>query len=214
LINRNENKLTLKNKKMKKISIQIAAIIVLLNACSPATQLTKTWTDPSVTAGGFEPFKKVLVLASLKDVTGNRIAEDKLAAQFTKGNAVPSYSYLQSSDTVQSLVDAKLKQDGFDGLVTMRLADVDKSLYVQGGAYGYGGYYGGRYGYGHSGATVSVDHSYIVETCIYSLASGKLLWSGTTSTLNPDNLERAIDDIIAADKAQLVKQGLMKSEVR
>lgn len=196
---------------MKKYSLLAVSLIILLSGCGPSTSLTKTWTDPSVTESGFKPFNKVLVIAKIKDETGNRIAEDRICAQFKRGNATPSYLYLQTKDTVQSDVDARLQKDGYDGLVTMRVTDVDQSVSMQGG----GGYYGGGYGYGryyggfYNAPTYSVDKSYLVETCIYSLTNGKLLWSGTTSTFNPANLDEMLDGIISSVKNQLVKQGLM-----
>ena len=194
------------NTELKIKSILMMGILWMLAACSPSTQLTKTWTDPSVKASEFKPFTKVLVMSRLKDETGNRIAEDKLVAQFKPGIAVQSYSYLQPGDSVAAAVDTKLQKDGFDGLVLMRLVEINKSLNVQ--TTGYGGYYG--YRYGGASTTVSEDKTFMVETTIFSIASGKMLWSGTTSTLNPSSLEKAIDDIIAADKAQLIKQGLIK----
>jgi len=194
------------NTELKIKSILMMGILWMLAACSPSTQLTKTWTDPSVKASEFKPFTKVLVMSRLKDETGNRIAEDKLVAQFKPGIAFQSYSYLQPGDSVAAAVDAKLQKDGFDGLVLMRLVEINKSLNVQ--TTGYGGYYG--YRYGGASTTVSEDKTFMVETTIFSIASGKMLWSGTTSTLNPSSLEKAIDDIIAADKAQLIKQGLIK----
>ncbi len=204
------------NSKTSIKTLTIFCLITLLIACSPSTQLRKTWTDPSVSGSTFKPFKKVLVVARLKDESGNRIAEDKMAAQFKKGVAVQSYSYLLASDTVQGAVDARLQKDGFDGLVLMRLTDMEKSLNVQNNSYGgyYGGYYGRYYGapYGYGGTTVTEDKEYIVETTIYSLVDGKLLWSGTTSTLNPTSLGQSIDDIIYAVKTQLFKQGLIKQE--
>ena len=190
------------NSKIK--SLTLFYFIITLIACSPSTRLTKTWTDPSVSASTWKPFNKVLVMARLKDETGNRIAEDKLVKQFKPGVAVPSYTYLQPSDTIQGSVDTRLQKDGFDGLVLMKLVDVQQSVSVQNS--GYGGYYGMRYGM----TTVSTDHEYLVETTIYSLASGKMLWSGTTSSFNPSSLSQTIDEIIRADKNQLIRQGLIK----
>lgn len=177
--------------------------ISMLPGCGPTTVLTRTWTDPSVKAETFKPFTKILVICRVKDETGSRIAEDKLVAQIKNGVGIPSYSYLHASDTVQKDVDARLKKDGFDGLLIMRLVDVATDVSV----YNSGGYY--RYGYGGN-TSVYVDKNYMVETNIYSLITGKLLWSGTTSSMNPSSLETTLDEIIAADKAQLVKQGLIK----
>ena len=66
------------------------------------------------------------------------------------------------------------------------------------------GYYGGSPGY------YQEDKTYYVETNIYSLKSNKLLWSGTTSSLNPSKLDQTIDDIINTLRAQMQKQGLIK----
>lgn len=177
-------------------------------SCSPSTKIEKTWTDPSFTPSG-TPFNKVLVMGLMRDESTRRIAEDKMVAQFKNVTAVPSYQYLQASDTVRSEVEEKLKKDGFDGVVVMRLADVDKSTsYVPGTTYG--GWYGYRGWYGSPGY-YQEDKTYYVETNFYSLQSNKLLWSGTTSSLNPSKLDNTIDQIIAALKGQLQKQGLLKS---
>jgi hypothetical protein len=107
------------------------------------------------------------------------------------------------------VVEERLKKDGFDGVVVMRLADVDKSTsYVPGTTYG--GWYGYRGWYGSPGY-YQEDKTYYVETNFYSLQSNKLLWSGTTSSLNPSKLDNTIDQIIAALKEQLQKQGFIKS---
>lgn len=189
-------------------NLYLFGFVILLAACGPTTVLTRTWTDPSVKSSSFKPFTKILVIARVKDETANRIAEDKLVAQIKNGVGVPSYSYLRASDTVQRVVDARLRKDGFDGLIFMRLVDVATDVTVQNTG-GYGGYYGNRYGYS-GGTNVYVDKNYMVETSIYSIETGKLLWSGTTSSLNPSSLETTLDEIIAADRAQLVKQGLIK----
>jgi hypothetical protein len=153
-----------------------------------------------------QSYKKILVMGLLKDESTRRIAEDKMVAAFKNVTAVQSYSYLQPSDTIRSEVEDKLKKDGFDGVVIMRLADVDKSVsYVPGT--GYGGWYGYRYS---SPGYYQEDKTFYVETNFYSLPDTKLLWSGTTSSLNPNKLDRTIDDVINTLKGQLQKQKLIK----
>ena len=142
----------------------------------------------------------------VKDESSRRIVEDKMVKSFKTVTAVQSYSYLQPADTISEVVDDKLKKDGFDGVVIMRLADVDKSVsYVPGT--GYGGWYGYRYS---SPGYYQEDKTFYVETNIYSLPSNKLLWSGTTESLNPDKLDRVVDDIISALRGQLQKEKLIK----
>jgi hypothetical protein len=200
------------------------SLIGLMLACTPSTQLTRSWSDPSLANGGFKPFNKVLVIAKMKDPASCRTAEDMIVAQFKPGVAVPEYSYLTMTDTVQAVVDAKLLKDGFDGLIVMQLTSVDKSLNYQpgtayGGFYGGGmygrGFYGGGYGgFSATGPTITEDQTFMVQTNVYSLVSQKLLWSGTTSTLNPTSLDQSLKDIIAAIKSNMVSKGLIAAPAK
>jgi hypothetical protein len=191
-------------------------LIGLMFACSPATKLVNTWVDPSLTSETVKPFKNVLVIARIKDVTSNRVAEDKIVAKL-KMPASPSYAFLLPSDTNQVAVDKKLKEKGFDGLIAMRLTEVNETLNYQQGSGGYyGGYYGGRpggyYGYYGSPGYYTQDKTFYVETSIFSLVTGKLMWSGTTASMNPTQLDQTLDEIIYAIRADLTKRGLIKEQ--
>src|SRR3954451_11627695 len=143
----------------------LASFIVFFAACSPSTKMEKTWTDPSFTPASVKAFNKVLVMGLLKDESTRRIAEDKMVEQFKNVTAVQSYSYLQPTDTARSTVEERLKKDGFDGVVVMRLGDVEKST-----SYGPGTRYGGWYGYRYSSpGYYQEDKTFYVETNLYSL---------------------------------------------
>jgi hypothetical protein len=194
----------------RKILVPIL-LMSFLAACGPSTKVSKSWMDPSVTAATWKPFQKVLVLGLVKDDATRRIVEDRLAAQLP-GRAIQSYKYLSATDTVDAEVEAKLVKDGFDGLVYMRLANVEQSTsYVPGTTYG--GFYGYRgYGYGMYGSPgyYQEDKTYNVETNIYALEPPKLLWSGTTASVNPGKLNSTLDDIILAVKDEFQKKGIIK----
>jgi hypothetical protein len=191
---------------MKINTLLTLSMIVLMIACSPSTQITKSWTDPSWKQGDVVPFKKVLVVAPLKDDASRRIAEDKIVASMSRVTAVPSYNYITPADTVQGKLDEKMKKDGFDGIILMRLTDVNKSVsYTQGSSYG--GWYGYRYS---SPGYYSEDKTFYVETNFYAVAGNKLMWSGTTATLNPSQLDKTLDDIIVAIRTELASKGLIK----
>jgi hypothetical protein len=182
------------------------SLVGLMIACSPSTQISKTWTDPSWTQGSPAPFKKVLVVAPLKDEASRRIAEDKIVASITRVTAVQSYNYIKPADTAQGKLDEKMKKDGIDGIILMRLTDVNKSV-----SYNQGSSYGGWYGYRYSSpGYYSEDKTFYVETNFYAVAGNKLLWSGTTATLNPDKLDKTLDDIIIAIRTELYSKGLIK----
>jgi hypothetical protein len=207
-----------------KIKLLVAGISILfLVSCSPSTQIVKTWTDPSLNGATVKTYNKVLVIAQLKDDSSRRIAEDKMVASSPRGNFVASYSYLKPDQKDQNLLVSDLLKDGIEAIILMRLTDISKSTdYVQGTAYyggwGYGGgYYGGR-GYGYGGGYYATpgyyeeNKTYYVETSIFDVQSNKMLWSGTTSTLNPTKANDAIDDIILALKTELNNKGLIKKD--
>lgn len=180
-------------------------LIAFMIACSPATKIEKSWYDPSVDPANIKPFNKVLVVAGVADESSKRIAEDKLVAAMKSGVGVQAYSYLLPSDTNDRQLDAKLKKDGFDGILLMRLKNVEKSTsYVEGT--GYGGWYGYRYS---SPGYYTEDKTYLIETSVYSLEPNKLLWTSTTSTLNPSKFGATMDAIIAVNKAELESKGFL-----
>jgi hypothetical protein len=185
-------------------------LIGLMYACGPSTKLEKSWADPSFATA--QPFKKVLIIAPLKDAAAQRTAEDKITKALKAGVGVPSYSYLSADDTDKATVDAKLIKDGFDGIIEMHLKEVEKSTeYVQGTTYG--GFYGyrGYYGYGsYSPGYYTENKTFMVETNFYSIKEGKLLWSGTTSSLNPTSFNATMDEIIYTIKYELQKKKLIK----
>jgi len=195
---------------MKLKTLLALGLTGLMFACAPTTKLEKSWADPSFNMNTSKPFSKVLVVAPLKDANSQRIAEDKIVAELKKGgavaSAVQSYTVLQASETDQKQTEEKLTASGFDGIVVMHLTDVEKSTsYVQGSSYG------GWYGYRHyDPGYYTEDKTFLVETNFYSLPGSKLLWSGTTSSLNPTSFEKTMDQIIYSIRADLQKKGLIK----
>jgi hypothetical protein len=181
-------------------------LVGLLAGCSPSTSITKSWIDPSFNAQTAQSYKKILVVAPMKDEQSKRIAEDKIVASVKNGKAVQSYTYLTATDTDAKQVEAKMLNDGFDAIILMRLQSVDKSV-----GYSPGTTYGGWYGYRYSTpGYVYEDKTFYVETNFYDLKANKLLWAGTTATLNPTQIDQTLDDIIATVRYELKKKGIIK----
>lgn len=207
-----------------KIKITLAIItIALFVSCGPSTQLTKAWYSPILTTEKVKEYKKVLVIAQLKDEASRRITEDKIASS-SVGNFIPSYQYLKPEQQDQNLVVSSLLKDGIEGIILMRLTDIEKSTsYVPGnmyyGGWGFGrGFYGGYGGWGYGGMGFGMpgyyqqDKTYYVQTNFYDVQSNQLLWSGTTSTIYPTKLDKTLDSIILAIKKELIDKGLLKKE--
>jgi hypothetical protein len=212
--------------KMYQKFILLLTLTVLIVACTPTTQLRKSWSDPSLANSPVKPFKKVFVMVTAKTQENRKIAEDKLVSLIKNGEAIPSYTYVTPADTSQKELVEKLIKDGFDGAITMRVKAVvqtkTKTNYNPGISYDSWYSYGNAYGYSHTYVlgsaskteTPNVDvnsaKDYIIETSIYSLEAKKLLWSGSTASLSAKKVDSAMNGIYSTIKKELLKKGFLK----
>jgi len=201
---------------MKKL-LSFFLITGFLISCEPSTKLVKSWRDPNTTVD-IKSINKILVIALVKDASARRIAEDKLVSVM-KVKGVQSYNYLTDEmvkDNENTKLNERLKSDGFNGVLIMRLLDIDKeTTYVPGSSTG-PAYYGSYYGYYRYAAPsyynagyYKTDKNFIVETTVYTTIPDKLVWSGTTKTVNPENFDKAIEDIAAAVAEKMKKDGFI-----
>ncbi len=205
--------------------ILFLSISGLIIACSPTTQLRKSWADPSLANNPVEPFKKILVLVKSKKEVNRRAAEDQLVSLFKNGKAIQSYTYLAPSDTSKKELVEKLIKDGFDGVVEMHVKAVvqTRTKATSRGTsyeswYSDGNYYAHSYTYtfdksgNNASSNIEVDSpkDYIIETNIYSLETKKLLWSGSTASLSAKKVDSAMTGIFDTIRKELRKKGFVK----
>jgi hypothetical protein len=194
------------------LSVAILALLVTLNGCT-STKLVSSWRNPETTVE-MKKLNKVLVIALLKDENMRRNAEEQLVKHHPEFLA-PSYNIISSEMLKnQELVSETVASGGYDGMIIMRLVDREESTtYVPGN---YPTYYGGWYQYYRYSAPYYYNPGYYqtskyysVETNIYSVNPDKLVWSGITSTLDPDNVKNAIDEIDDVIYAKMKKEGFL-----
>ena len=192
---------------MKKLFLAVF-VIVFAASCGPSTEIVKTWQEPGATVTPNSD-NKALVIAMVKDEGSRRIIEDELVKRLN-AKAVASYTLLSADmlrEASQDALNQKLKEGQFSHILLMRLADVEKdTYYVPGTTTGYYGGYGMYYGYGagmySSPGYYNTDKNYFVETTVYTVNPSKLVWTGTTKTVNPDKVNKTVNDIadIVTDK--------------
>ncbi|MEI6705640.1 MAG: hypothetical protein WCK96_00745 [Methylococcales bacterium] len=201
---------------MKKILFTFIALGLLVSCSS--TSIVSSWKEPSTTLSSNQ-IHKILFIALLKDESYRRQAEDKLVS-LSKGKGIASYAYM-SSDSTKADLEQRVKADAIDLVVIMRLADVQKEtryvpgssdMYGYNGMYGYGGYMGG-YRYAapmyYDPGYYTTDKKYLVETNVYSVDPNKLLWAGTTSTMNPTEIDTTTTEIVNAVVDNMKKEGFL-----
>lgn len=193
-------------------------IFPALISCGPTTKIDKSWRDPAVSVND-SSYHKVLVVGLMKDETTRRIVEDQLVARL-KGKGVASYSASSNDDFKENNIEAlseKLKQNGFDGAIVMRLVDVDKKTnYVPGTTsfqpyyYRFGPYLYRAWSSYSTPGYYTQDKIYYVETNVYSFRRNKLIWSGITSTVNPDRTDKMFNEIDDVVSAQMRQEGFLR----
>ncbi|WP_374507496.1 hypothetical protein [Flavobacterium sp.] len=205
---------------MKKIAPLFALILLL--SCSTNTSIVNSWRDPETTISQ-NKFEKVLVVALVKDETTRRITENRIAS----GNKIFKVSYPYLNDKNLNLTKEQkiqiLKNENFDGVVTMRLVSTEKETqYVPGtntslfyggfgAAYGYGYGFGNWYGmYSpnfYNTGYYKESTIYLVETNIFSLKQNKLIWTGTTKSSYVTDIGETISEIIRTVVKEIQKDG-------
>jgi hypothetical protein len=200
---------------MKKVSLLISAVIFLLS-CGPSTKIEKSWRDPESSISN-DPKNKFLVMAMVKDESSRRVIEDELVKRL-KGMGTPSYTIITPElmkNSSDATLDSIVNLGHYTHILMMRLADVEKeTYYVPGTTTAYYGGYGRYYGYGANFYTspgyYNTDKNYFIETTVYTVTPNKLIWTGTTKTINPSNLKKSVNEIADVVAEQMRKEGFLK----
>ena len=194
--------------------------VAALAACSKTTtSIPLSWRNPSYTDAGFQ---KLFVIGVGEDDGGRRLFEDTFAKSLAEQGAAAQASWgklPQSTQLSEEQIRGAIEGGNFDGVVITRLLKVDESKeYVPPSTYsvpttyhgyGYYGYYGTSYEVVHQPGYFKTNMTFVVETNLYSVATGDLVWSGQSETLNPESLTDVIDSMTAAVAKKLKDEKLI-----
>lgn len=201
--------------------LSFAGLTLMLAGCV-GSPFTNTWRDPQaapVTLQG----QKVLAVVHVADQAARRSAEDALSAELTKRGAqgVPSYSLFPSANPVQDTAAAKAlaQGEGITGVVMMRVVGREQTTQPDVGVsmmYVNDPFYGrpwGAWGMGWNTVWVAqptrTDTRVYVETRVYSLTQNRLLWVGTSQTLNPRSASTVIHQLAESVARELQSNGVL-----
>ena len=149
-----------------------------------STKLAISWKNPNFSGG---TFKNIMVLALNGHASGRAEFEWTIS-------------------------------EGFDAITVSRLVKYDKTVtYVPGQSYPlfpyystFYGYYGALYPTIYSPGYLQTDTTAQIETNFYSTSKpdGELVWTGTSTTVNPRSVSKAIDAVV-----QVVVQEVQKENI-
>lgn len=199
----------------------------LVAGCA-STEIVSQWRDPQYRDG---PLKKVVVFIAAKDEGVRRAAEDRAVAALSGGTkGVASYTLFPDQKVLdkknEQMIKGVLEKQGIDGAIVTRLEAVDKdSVYVPPHTYTgpaavpavaavpYGsfyGYYGYAYSYGYSTPGYTYQETkYRIETLVYRLPQGNIVWTATTESVNPDSRQQVTEELLRIVGQELAKDGII-----
>jgi hypothetical protein len=182
--------------------LAIAALIAATAGGCASTQLTNVYRDPDLAR---VPFRKVLVVFQHADPQLRRALERRMAAEIA--NAVPAHAIF-SDEEVRNVdsVRSRLRDQGFDSTVIMRLTGVEREVsYVPGRLYAAPAYYRDVWGYWGYGWRNVYEPGYLrsdrvvnVATNVYSVVDDKLVFASQSETFNPSSLREVVSEVVTA----------------
>jgi hypothetical protein len=191
---------------MKKMFIVLS---ILASSCS-STKIVQSWKAPEASYTP-EKFQKILIIALAKDEPMRRLAEDKFASRSSNFHAsyliYPNKQIIGDEDRFKSV----LVENGFDGIVTLRLISKDKENNWVAGNYT-GNYWEYRRNYYtpyYQAGYFDENTTYYIETTLFSVKQDKLLWSGITSSTNPSSLKKTIDEMLKEVVERMKKENFI-----
>jgi hypothetical protein len=202
-----------------KALVFLLALSALAGCKKTTTTIPLAWKNPSYTGGSF---KKLFVIGVGKDDSTRRLFEDTFATAIASEGAAAqaSWGHLpQSEQLSKEEIRAAIEGGDFDGVLITRVLGVNQSQEyvppsthtVPTGYYGRGyyGYYGTSYTIVHEPGYYKTNTTFRLETNLYSVATGDLVWSGQSDTLNPESIKGVIDSMTAAVAKKLKSEKLI-----
>jgi hypothetical protein len=206
------------------MKLRLSALIfslcaLALTSCGPTTDLVGSSRAENTTG---LTFRNLLVATVAKDPWRRNMFEQAMKTEITgKGlQAVGSMEIMPLEEQLTKDNIQKAIQDrGIDGVIVMRLVEVDKSqnkVYDRAVLYGSGNAYGSFYGYyAYALATINTpgyvlsDKVVRIETSLFDVKDGRMVWNGLSDTANPSKFSEITKPLSTIVVRELGVQGFV-----
>ena len=187
----------------------VALIAATLTACAARpTEVTTTWRDPVTTP---IQFRRVMAIFVGGDSAMRRKVENRLARNVP--NTVASYTVVPDAELTDTVsVRSRIAEGGYDGVVVLRLTSVGmrtagETVPTVGDPAETLAQYLRR---SPRSALASGQETVItMESRLYSVRDGKLIWAGTSDSFSPLSIGELVDQVVDASIQELRDQRLL-----
>jgi hypothetical protein len=199
------------------LGVVAGAALIVLAACS-ATRVSDVWTDPGYSGG---PLRQVAVFVLGTDEAIRDLVENEFARRLpmsTRG--IGGHGFVPAAEQGDiDKVRARIQAAGFDGAIIGRLVGVEGPQPWERGSLQQvpisyrtlENYYVSTYQEVERSA-FQANTVVRVQTNVYAVASGTLIWSAASQTFNPKETRDAAGDLAKVVVEQLQKVGILAAE--
>jgi hypothetical protein len=191
------------------IALSLAGAHALADA-----KFTTTWGAPEASGTNFKG-KKVAALVISEDLSLRMSGEEALARELAARGIDGAAAYRQIPAPELRNPDAAKRwfaRDGVAGVVALRPVSQDKVKRYTADVWStpYYSTFWGFYPYSWSTTYVigggTTDTVIVVESLVYDIATGKLVWAGVSESTNPKSLQKLVADIVKEAAKKIDKQ--------
>lgn len=186
-----------------RLAVVLALVVgVWLAGCGSNTRLVTQWPAGGVDAAAVAG--RALMVVPMADGARRRQSEDHLAAVWPLADGIPSYPRLPSPDGVpphEAVLAAARATEATTVVVMRMVSDEVQVSEISATPYDMPGYWSRYYRrpYYYYPATREIRTRVIeIETTVYSVDDGSLVWSAVTRTRSPGGGTSSIDATVAA----------------
>jgi len=203
---------------MRRLVITLVLAALFVGAVAAKAKFTSTWKAPGAQGVSFAG-KKVVGLIVHDDMNLRMSAEEALARELTNRGlqGVAAYRLIPKEEIRDpKLVKAWFERSGAAGVVMMRLIDLTKEkipstvVWQSATYYDLWSYYPYSWGAVYEIVPARTEIKFIVETLIFDVAAGHMVWAGTSESTNPKGAQALVKDIVEAAGAEMKKDGLVR----
>lgn len=210
----------MKNTTMRALvkSLVFLGAALSLGACT-STHFVSTWQDPNIAFGALDGDKIAAFLIS-ENEGYRRSVEEALAGELTARGAqgIAGYTLLSNeANQDEELAKKELDAAGVEAVITLRIVSEETETTTSPGNWYQVPSYRYWNGYWYPSWRTVYEPGYTieneivrVETMIYAMDSGELIWAGVSKTTNPGNVEAFVNDLARATDDAIKKSRLMR----
>ena len=199
--------------KLHQIVVAAVSIVAALSVAEAAVRFTSTWAAPDARTVSFKG-QKVAAIVISDDLSLRMSAEEALARELTSRGmqGVAAYRTIPTEE-LKNIDRAKawLQREAVAGVVTLRPVSQSKeqrppveAMWTTPHYSTLWGYYPYSWGVVYNIGSAGIDTYIVVESLIFNVATGNLVWGGVSEAKNPKTLQTLVADIVkeAANKIQ------------